>query len=126
MWAAAISGTRNASQHHIQEGAHLSKVTLKFVYPFVESGFVLSSAGLLEHNGLIGSVASCTISLIATLPSDSMCLYVCVFSSSLRLASPRTFRLLYTSFVPDALRRLKSGWQRTVPNLTGRYYLDYV
>ena len=58
MWTTATSGTSNASQLHIQEGMHLSNVTLIFVDPFVESGFVLSGAGLLKHNGLIGSVAS--------------------------------------------------------------------
>ena len=35
MWTAATSGTSNASQHHIQEGKLLSKVTLRFVVPFV-------------------------------------------------------------------------------------------
>ena len=57
MWTAATSGARNAAQHHIQVGVPLSKVTLKSVDPFEEIGFVFSGAGLLERNGLIGSVA---------------------------------------------------------------------
>ena len=58
MWTAATSGTSNASQHHIQEGMRLSKVTLKFVDPFEVTSFVLNGAGPLERNGLIGNVAS--------------------------------------------------------------------
>ena len=57
MWTATTSGTSNASQHHIQVGMHVSKVTLKSVDPFEEIGFVFNGAGLLERNGLIGSVA---------------------------------------------------------------------
>ena len=58
------------------------QVTLKFVDPFVDSGFVLSGAGLLKHNGLIGSVASFT-------------LRDCVSACTLRLfASPRILRFV--------------------------------
>ena len=37
MWKAATSGTSNASQRHIHEGVHLSKVTLRVVDPYVQS-----------------------------------------------------------------------------------------
>ena len=35
----------------------MSKATLYIVDPFAETGFVPRGAGLLERNGLIGSVA---------------------------------------------------------------------
>ena len=50
---------------------------------------------------------------------DSLGLYAIV--CTLRLfASPRTLRLAVDSQSRMLLRRLKSEWERTVPNLTGR------
>ena len=71
MWTAAASGTCNASRHHIQEGVHLSKVTLKFVDPFDVTGFVVSGAGPLERNGLIGG--DCSFRTLRTLRFASPC-----------------------------------------------------
>ena len=48
MWAAATSGTRYASQHHIQDEVHLSKVTLQFVDPFLRRALLLLVLELLS------------------------------------------------------------------------------
>ena len=47
MWAAATSGTRYASQHHIQDEVHLSKVTLQFMIS--EASFVFIGTRTLER-----------------------------------------------------------------------------
>ena len=41
MWAAATSGTIYASQHHIQDKVHLSKVPLQLVDPFLGRALLL-------------------------------------------------------------------------------------
>ena len=77
-----------------KKGGEFVKGNIKFVHPFVESGFVLSCAGLLKHNGLIGSVASFT-------------LRDCVSACTLRFfASPRTLRFVAYRY---ALFRNNSG-----------------
>ena len=48
MWAAATSGTIYASQHHIQDKVHLSKVTLQFVDPFLRRALLLLVLELLS------------------------------------------------------------------------------
>ena len=49
MWAAATSGTRYASQHHIQDEVHLSKGNFAICGSISEASFVFIGTRTLER-----------------------------------------------------------------------------